>query len=269
MFDRSIDLRTRIVITNHVRAALNKGEAVKGFNVFESLRPSVVKIASQAGFDFIMVDTEHVVHNHETLTNFLVLARDNHLAPLVTVVSPDRLLVSRMLDAGALGIVLSHADTAEQVEDLVRWSRYAPEGERGLALGSNADYDSSDVAGYCKAANEAVLVIAKIESTLGVRNIEAIVSVDGIDGIVFGPGDLAATMNLHGQWEHPEVIAAMETVIEVALARGLAVEPAIMPKDKADYERERRRGIQIFGSTRASEYNLLKSAAMQAMEPYR
>ena len=258
-----------MMIANHVREALKKGEAVKGLNVFESLRPSVVKIAAQAGFDFIMVDTEHVVHNDETLTNFLVLARDNHLAPLVTVVSPDRLLVSRALDAGALGIVLSHADTAEQVEELVRWCRYAPAGERGLALGANADYDSSDVAGYCKAANEAILVIPKIESALGVRNIEAIVSVAGIDGIVFGPGDLAATMNLHGQWEHPEVLAAMETVIEAALAKGLAVEPAIMPKDKADYERERRRGIQIFGCTRVSEYNLLQAAAMQAMEPYR
>ncbi len=257
------------MIANHVKEALKKGETVKGFNVFESLRPSVVKIAAQAGFDFIMVDTEHVVHNDETFTNFLVLARDNHLAPLVTVVSPDRLLVSRALDAGALGIVLSHADTAEQAEELVCWCRYAPEGERGLALGANADYDSSDVAGYCQAANEAILVILKIESALGVRNIEAIVSVAGIDGIVFGPGDLAATMSLHGQWEHPDMLAAMETVIEAALARGLAVEPAIMPKDKAGYERERQRGIQIFGSTRMSEYNLLQAAAMRAMEPYK
>ena len=78
------------MIANHIREALKKGETVKGFNVFESLRPSVVKVAAQAGFDFIMVDTEHVVHNDETFTNFLVLARDNHLAPLVTVVSPDR-----------------------------------------------------------------------------------------------------------------------------------------------------------------------------------
>jgi len=257
------------LIANPVRNALKKGEAVKGFNIFESLRPSVIKIATQAGFDFIMVDTEHVVHNNETLTNFLVLARDNKLAPLVTVVSPDRSLVSRMLDAGALGIVLSHADTAEQVEDLVRWSKYAPEGERGLALGANADYDGSDVAGYCKAANEAILVIPKIESALAVRNIDSILSVDGIDGIVFGPGDLAATMGLHGQWEHPEVLAAIETVIEATLARGLAIEPAIMPATKADYERLRKRGIQIFGATRYAEYNLLQAAALRAMEPYK
>jgi 2-keto-3-deoxy-L-rhamnonate aldolase RhmA len=256
------------VIANPVKKALKKGEAVKGLNIFESLRPSVIKIATQAAFDFIMVDTEHVVHNNETLTNFLVLARDNNLAPLVTVVSPDRALVSRMLDAGALGIVLSHADTAEQVEDLVRWAKYAPEGERGLALGANADYDASDVAGYCQAANEAILVIPKIESALGVRNIDSIVSVVGVDGIVFGPGDLAATMGLHGQWEHPEVLTAIETVISAALARGLAVEPAVMPANKADYKQQRKRGLQIFGTTRCSEYNLLQAATLRAMEPY-
>ena len=256
------------MITNPVRKALKRGEAVKGFNIFESLRPSVIKIAAQAGFDFVMVDTEHVVHNDETLTNFLVLARDNQLAPLVTVVSPERSLVSRMLDAGALGIVLSHADTAEQVEDLVRWSKYAPEGERGLALGANAAYDGSDVAGYCKAANEAILVIPKIESALGVSNIDSIVAVEGVDGIVFGPGDLAATMGLHGQWEHPEVLAAIETVIEATLARGLAIEPAVMPANRAEYEQHRKRGIQIFGSTRCAEYNLLQAAVMRFMEPY-
>ena len=154
------------MIANPVKEAWNRGEPATGFNVFESLRPSVAKIAARAGFDFVMVDTEHVVHNEETLTNFLVIARDNGLAPWVTVVAPERALVSRMLDAGALGIVLSHADTAEQVEELVRWCKYAPAGERGLALGANAGYDSSDVAAYCEAANEAVLVIPKIESAL-------------------------------------------------------------------------------------------------------
>ena len=112
-------------------------------------------------------------------------------------------------------------------------------------------------------------MIPKIESALAVENIDSILAVDLVDGIVFGPGDLAATMGLHGQWEHPDVLAAMEKVIAAALARGLAVEPAIMPKDRAAYGRERERGCLIFGSTRQSEYNLLQAAADKAMEPYR
>ncbi len=175
------------MITSPAKEKLKAGRPVTGMNVFESLRPSVVKIAAMAGFDMVLVDTEHVVHNGETLTNFLVLSRDNGLTPLVTVVAPYRALVSRMLDAGALGIILSHAETAEQVEDLVRWVKYAPEGERGLALGANAGYDPSDVARYCRESNEATLVLPKIESPAGVRNAEAIMGVEGVDGVVFGP----------------------------------------------------------------------------------
>ncbi len=256
-------------IGNPAKETLKKGGRITGMNVFESLRPSVIKIAVQTGYDLILVDTEHVVHNDETLTNFLVLARDNALTPVVTVISPQRSLVSRMLDAGALGIVLSHAETAEQVGELLRWMKYPPAGKRGLALGANSGYENSNVAGYCNAANAAMLVLPKIESALGIRNADAMMSVEGIDGIVFGPGDLSADMGLHGEWEHPDVLLAMESVIESALTRGLAVEPAIMPRDRAGYERDRERGIQIFGATRRTEYDLLKDAAINAMAVYR
>ena len=257
------------LVTSPAKEKLKAGRPVIGMNVFESLRPSVVKIAAMAGFDMLLVDTEHVVHSGETLTNFLVLARDNGLTPLATVVAPDRALVSRMMDAGALGIILSHAETAEQVQDLVRWVKYAPEGGRGLALGANAGYDSSDAARYCRESNEATLVLPKIESPAGVRNAEAIMDVEGVDGVVFGPGDLAAKMGLHGQWEHPEVLKSIDGVVQAALDRGLAVEPPVMPADRASYQREVARGVRIFGATRRSEYDLLREAAEAVMAPYR
>ena len=256
------------LITSPAKEKLKAGEPIIGMNIFESLRPSVVKIAAMAGFDLILVDTEHVAHNDETLTNFLVMARDNGLTPLVTVTTSDRAVVSRMLDAGALGVILSHAETAEQAEDLVRWVKYAPDGERGLAMGANADYDNSDVARYCREANEATLILPKIESPTGVRNAEEIMSVEGIDGVIFGPGDLSAKMGFHGQMQHPEVLAAIESVVEIALARGLAVEPPVMPTDKASYDRELQRGVRIFGAMRHSEYSLLREAAKSVMAVY-
>lgn len=255
-------------IVNPAKDKLRAGSPITGLAVFESLRPSVVKIAALAGFDLVLVDTEHGMPNHEALTSFLVSARDNGLTPVVTVVSPERDLVSRVLDAGALGIILSHADTAEQVADLVRWTKYPPQGERGLALGANVGYDSIDVARYCREANEALLVLPKVESALAVKNAEAMMSIEGVDGIVFGPGDLSVDMGYHGQWEHPEVLSALEGVIEMALARGLAVEPAIMPLDPAAYRRDLDRGARIFGAMRRSEYDLLKEAAMNLMAVY-
>ena len=257
------------LITNPAKNILKNGGPIFGFNVFESLHPSVVKIAAQTGYNMLLVENEHVLHNDETLTNFLVIARDNRLSPAVTVLEPSRSIVSRALDAGALGICLSHAETPDQVEALVRWMKYAPVGERGLAMGANVDYAEADAARYCEEANEATLLILKIESWRGVENAEELLANEWVDAVVFGPGDLAAKMGFHGKWEHPQVVAAMEHVIEIALSRNLPVEPAIYPKNHAEYQRQRERGIQLFGCFRSPEYSLLREAASQAMSIYR
>ena len=75
-------------------------------------------------------------------------------------------------------------------------------------------------------------------------------------------------MGLHGGWEHPEVLEAIESVVEIALARGVAVEPSVFPSDSAGYARERERGTQIFGPTRETEYQLLRKSMAEAVEPY-
>ena len=255
-------------ITNRAKQTLKDGGPLLVFNVFESIRSAVVKIVSQAGFDMLMIETEHVLHNEESLMNFIVAARDNGLSPLVTVPTVERPFVSRILDAGALGICLAHSETPEQVGELVRWMKYPPAGERALALGPNADYMSVDVAQYCEEANAATLVMLKIESRKGIENAEAMMGNEWVDAIVFGPGDLSSDMGLHGGWEHPEVLAAMDGVVDLALARGISVEAAATP-DRAAYQRQRERGIQIFGSTRRSEYDLLREAALNMIATFR
>ncbi len=256
-------------INNPAKNRLKSGEPVLVFNVFEALRPSIIKIVKQAGYDMLMIETEHVLHDEYTLTNFIISARDNHLSPLITVPTADRLVVSRLLDAGALGINLCHSETVEQVEELVRWMKYPPIGERALAMGANVDYQIVDAERYCRESNQATMLTLKIESVKGVENAERLMASEWVDGIVFGPGDLAATMGHHGQWRHPEVLAAMESVIEIARARSVAVEPAEFPTDSAEYGRQRERGIQIFGQTRETEYQLLRDAAERALAQYR
>ncbi len=256
-------------IANLAKQALKSGEPILVFNVFETLRPYVVKVVVQTGYDMLMIETEHVLHDEYILTDFIVNARDNGLCPLITVPTTHRLLVSRLLDAGALGINLCHSETTEQVEELVRWMKYPPVGERAFAPGANADYRHPDVARYCEEANEATLLMLKIESRKGVDNAESLLANEWVDAVVFGPGDLANSMGFHGQWQHPEVISAMESVIEIALSRGIATEPAEFPTDRAGFAGQRKRGIQIFGPTREPEYELLRAAAARALEPYR
>ena len=147
--------------------------------------------------------------------------------------------------------------------------KYAPAGERGLALGANIDYAPGDVARYCREANQATMLILKIESWRGVENARALLVNEWVDAIVFGPGDLAATMGFHGDWEHPEVVQAMERVIELALSRGIATEPAIYPRTREEYQRQRAAGIQIFGRCRSTEYDLIRAGATQTFSIYR
>lgn len=257
------------IINNPAKSQLKAGEPVLVFNVFESLRPSIIKIVKQTGYDMLMIETEHILHDEYALTNFIISARDNGLSPIITVPTTDRILVSRLLDAGALGINLCHAETTEQVDDMVRWMKYPPFGERALFMGANVDYQNADAEQYCREANEATMLTLKIESGLGVENAEQMMANEWVDGIVFGPGDLAASMGHHGGWQHPKVLAAMESVIEMALVRGIAVEPAEFPLDNAEYRRHRERGIQIFGPTRQTEYQLLREGAERALAAYR
>ena len=254
---------------NRAKESLKSGESVRAFNVFESLRPSVVSIVAQTGYDMIMVETEHIHHNAETLTNFLVMSRNAGLCPIVTVPEVSRALVSRTLDAGALGICLSHSETPEQVEELVRCMKYAPDGHRSLAHGPNASYLIEDASAFCASANDATLLLLKIESRLGLENAEEMLSIEWVDGIVFGPGDLAADMGLHGQQDHPDLIGSMESVAKIALDRGKAVEAPVHATSSAEYKLQRERGFQIFGPIRTTEYDLLRKAATEAIEPIR
>ena len=257
------------LIINPAKEKLKAGDPIFGVNIFEALTPSVVKVAANAGFDMLMVDAEHALNDDSRLSLFLTLVRDNGMAPVVTVIAPERALVSRVLDAGALGIILSHSETPEQMEELVSWVKYAPEGVRGLAMGANAGYDGSDIARYCREANNAMLVLPKIESPLGVENAGAMMDVEGVDGGVFGPGDLSAKMGHHGQWEHPEVLDAINSVVDAAIVRGKAVEPPVMPPDKAAYNRELTRGARIFGATRETEYDHYRNALENVLATYR
>ena len=256
-------------IRNRAKELLKSGEAVRAFNVFESLRPSVISVLAQTGCEMVLVETEHISHNPETLTSFLVMARYAGLCPTVTIPEVSRTLVSRTLDAGALGICLSHSETPEQVDELVRWMKYAPVGERALAHGPNAGYHIEDASSYCNEANDATLLILKIESRLGLENAEEMVSNEWVDGVVFGPGDLAADMGLHGQQDHPDLINAMEAVAQIALSQSKAVESPVYATTSAEYRLQRERGFQIFGPIRTTEYDLLKKAAIEAIAPFK
>ena len=119
--------------------------------------------------------------------------------------------------------MLPRVESRQQVEELVRFARYRPQGERGISTfaGHNDFTRIADVPAFLAAQNERVLLLAQIETSAGVQNREAILSVPGLDGCFVGTGDLAMNLGFAGQPDHPEVIAAAESVLASASQKGL------------------------------------------------
>lgn len=253
---------------NIAKSKLRNGEDIRVFNVFESLKPSVAKIISQTGYDLALIETEHILHNPENITSFLLLCLDNGLSTATTITSVNRSVIGTYMDAGSQGICLSHAETTDQVEELVDCMKYKPDGSRALGHGPASGYQMNDAASHCLEQNDSTMVILKFESYKGIQNATDLLKNKWVDAVVFGPGDLAADMGLHGQWTNPRVIEAMESVTNIALEKKIAVESPIFATDRSEYFEQRSRGIQIFGPTRSSEYDLLRKGAEEAIENF-
>ncbi|WP_252699751.1 HpcH/HpaI aldolase family protein [Natronosalvus vescus] len=178
--------------------------------------PTVAEICAR-GFDFVVIDTEHTPVSLESLENVLraVDSVEEDVAPLVRVPWNDHTRIKRVLDLGVAGLVIPMIETAEQAEAAVEAMRYPPDGLRGAAPARASDYGRT-FGEYFERADEELTTVVQIETERGVENAEGIVSVDGVDGILVGHGDLSASMGVFGEWEHERFRSALQSVLEAA-----------------------------------------------------
>jgi 2-keto-3-deoxy-L-rhamnonate aldolase RhmA len=181
--------------------------------------PAVAEMLADVGFDWLFVDMEHGPLEGGELTGILQ-AVGERAACLVRVPAAEEFFIKRVLDMGATGIIVPQVDTPQQAADIVRFARYAPDGMRGVGLGRAHGYGLR-FQEYLETANERVTVIVQAEHAEAVRNIEAIVEVPGVDGVLLGPYDLSASLGKTGQLNDPEVVAAIDRVIETCRGAGM------------------------------------------------
>ncbi|MGO2140412.1 MAG: HpcH/HpaI aldolase family protein [Leucobacter sp.] len=181
------------------------------------------EIVAGSGTDWVLLDAEHSPNGLESL-----LAQLHAMAPYpaTIVVRPpygDTVTIKQFLDLGAQNLLIPMVDSAEQAEEVVRATRYAPEGTRGVgsALARSARWNR--VENYLARANDLVSVTVQIESVAAVSDVQRIVAVDGVDAVFVGPADLAASMGFLGQQSHPAVVDAVLHVISAARAAGKPV----------------------------------------------
>lgn len=196
-------------MAHEFRSRLKNGEKLLGTMVTLPT-PSTAEILAEIGFDWLFVDGEH--GPLETGDIMSILQAVGHRVPcIVRVPAGDEVPIKKVLDLGAHGIIAPQINTADQAADVVRFSRYAPAGSRGVGLARAHGYGFR-FAEYVESANEEVAVIVQAEHAMAVENIEKIVQVEGIDAVLLGPYDLAASLGKMGQVDDPVVTQAIDHI---------------------------------------------------------
>lgn len=200
----------------------NGGSAIGTF--VKITDPCVPELLALAGFDFFVLDTEHVAVDREQLTNIVRAADASGITPIVRVRENNQVEILQNLDLGYGGVQVPNVDTAEEARALVSYVKYTPYGVRGLSPSVRAcDYGTCGVQEYIDAANENTMIISHCETKTCVEDIDNVLQVDGIDVIFIGPMDLSQSYGVPGKPSEPEVQAAIDMVTTKTLAAGKAV----------------------------------------------
>jgi 2-dehydro-3-deoxyglucarate aldolase len=181
--------------------------------------PSVAEMLSRAGFDWLTVDLEHSAISLETAAEMIRVIDLLGIVAFVRVGSHDANVIKRVLDAGAHGVIVSTVNTVEEAKRIANAVRYPPLGTRGVGL-SRAQGYSYEFEDHYRWVNEESVVLVQIEHIDGVRNMEGILAVPGVDGYFIGPYDLSASLGVPGKLEHPKMLEALAEVRRCGQASG-------------------------------------------------
>ena len=207
--------------TELLRHKLNKGETAIGIMLSEIYVPNIVRLLACCGYDYILIDCEHGYFDMSQVANLIAVADGARIPVLVRVTQPSRTNITKYLDMGAQGILLSDVNSRADAERLASLCRYAPEGNRGVStFRAHTGYSCGDVGQIMRDANERVIVICQIESPETVDNIDEITSIAGVDGVLIGPNDLNQHMGIFGEYKHPRMVQAMQDVAISAKKNG-------------------------------------------------
>ena len=207
--------------SNPLKHKLLSGGTSYGLFAFEFYTPGLPQIAKEAGAEFILYDMEHSGYGIDTIKQQLAYCRGLDIVPFVRVPTHQYHFVARVLDAGALGVMVPMVETAQQARDIVSWTRYPPAGRRGAVLGAaHDDYAGGSVPDKLAAANDRCFVMLQIETEIGLANVEEIAAVPGVDSLCIGFLDLSSFLGVAGQTQNPKYLAAVDRIAAAGKKHG-------------------------------------------------
>ena len=245
---------------NLLKEKLQRGDEVIG--TFVTLpHPDVTEVLSRIGFDWLLIDGEHAVTGLETMTVMLQAMNGSNCTPIVRPQWNDIVVIKRILDLGAHGVLVPWVNTREQAEYAVRACKYPPKGLRGYGPRRAGLFDPD----YMYTANDEVMVIVQIETREAVNNVDEILAVDGVDACYVGPFDLSLSYGfVQPKWDDPEYLAAFDRVLEAADKAG---KPAGMFAVSDNIQWAKKKGFVL--NTIDDSDAFLKKGATLALEKFR
>lgn len=182
--------------------------------------PISVEVMALAGFEWLVVDIEHTSIDLETAQTLITTIQANGIKALVRISKNEEVIIKRILDMGADGIIVPMVCTKEEALQAVEYAKYPPIGKRGVGLYRAQKYGTK-FEEYKKWVNEELVIIAQIEHIDAVNNIDDILAVEGIDGTIIGPYDLSGSMGFPGEFEREDVKEAVQKVLDRCKEHGI------------------------------------------------
>jgi 4-hydroxy-2-oxoheptanedioate aldolase len=184
--------------------------------------PTICEYLGFAGLDFYIMDAEHGPLTLSEITHMIRACETVGITPMARINSLDEKMILQYFDAGIMGVMMPGTNTAADCERLVKAVKYFPKGERGLGPVRASDYMAGKMnqQAYIEFSNEQTLVFPMIETVTAINNMEAMCAVEGVDGFIIGPRDLALSMGFTDGPAHTEVKEAIDKVIAYVTSKG-------------------------------------------------
>ena len=200
-----------------LKAALSNKKFMVGAMINEYSRPSLAKIYKEAGYDFLFIDYEHLFFDFESLYDTILAARAYGLPPIAKTPQLERAEVAKLLDSGVVGIQLPRTESRDQIQELTSYMKFPPHGTRAAAgnLGNNDYTPVTDWRKWMIDQDKETTVVVHIETKLGYKNAEDIISTPNVDMVYVGPGDFSIEMGQPFDWAHPDVTTPMKEILEI------------------------------------------------------
>ncbi|MGV3573421.1 MAG: HpcH/HpaI aldolase family protein [Ramlibacter sp.] len=206
---------------NHMLECMRARRPAMGVGLRQARTADTGRAMKTAGADWLFIDTEHNAMGLDTATQIAVAAQDAGVTPVVRVPGRDYALANRMLDGGAMAIVMPHVDDGAQAAEFARACRYPPLGKRSVAAGlPQTHFASIPLRTAIETIEPQILLLPMVETREGAQNVEAIAATDGLDGILLGLTDLSTELGVPGEVGHASVREVVANTVRACKAAG-------------------------------------------------